>query len=190
MKWDVHGVFDDIALLKEQLESDKSDIPASNTHDTRKLARWIGLLTEILNKMEHIESILIPKLEKAFQYQFESKELVTLSFFRPSIKNLFSELKLYFDQKPSQKYLSDFETWLNLADAAETLALIGDSALGLAAAQLFWDSKIARIGNITQLRADLVSNENLAKTCDRLSLYEYRIHNEPTVQDVKDETIQ
>jgi len=128
-------------------------------------------------------------LEKTFQYQFESTELVKLIFFRPSVKSLFNELKMYFDQAESEKVL-DFETLSNLGEVAEVMALIGDSALGLAAAQLFWEPKIARIGNISERRAGLVSNENLAKACDRLSLYEYRIHNEPEVPEVKEETIQ
>lgn len=46
------------------------------------------------------------------------------------------------------------------------------------------------IVNKSKRRADLINNENLAKTCGRLSLYEYRINYEPTMQDVSDETLQ
>jgi len=65
-----------------------------------------------------------------------------------------------------------------LGEFGNVLALIGDAALDLAIIKFLWDSfdsSITTVGEITETRKEFVSNENLAKVCDRLNLYEYRL---------------
>ena len=53
--------------------------------------------------------------------------------------------------------------------------MIGDSILDMAVLENLWDSSMATKGNLTRQKQNLVSNSNLAKFCDELGLYEYRL---------------
>lgn len=189
LKWDIHGVFNDFEKLKDLLEDERNELPEESSKKRGKLERWLNELNDILNKLDYIEKILISSIEKAFQYRFNSPDLVKLIFFQPSVNNLFSELEIHLNQTQAKTINVDYNTLSNFAEAAKVLALIGDSALDLAVAQLFWESKIARAGNISQKRASLVSNENLAKACDRLNLYDHRIRREAPIPPTKDELV-
>ncbi|MFX1295267.1 MAG: ribonuclease III domain-containing protein [Promethearchaeota archaeon] len=190
LKWDIHNAFNDIIDLKLITKDEKSTIPETHTKKLVKIERWLTKLNYILNKIDAIEKELLPTIEAEFQYHFESLDLVKLSFFRPKIKNLFIELQLHLTQTQIGTIGIDFETLVNLGEAAEVIALIGDSALDLAAAQYFWEPKLSDAGNITKKRSQMVSNENLAKACDHLNLYAYAIPSMAANQFSKEETIE
>ena len=176
LKWDIYGAFDGIPDIKKVLEEELAQIPKEHSRKWAKVVRWLAQVTDVLKKLEYIEKILIPKIMDAFHYEFESPDLVKVIFFQPSIKKLFDELVIHFNANEI-KVGADFEVLCNIGEAAKVMALLGDSTLGLAAVQAYWEAKISRVGNISQKRAALVSNENLARTCERLDLYDYRIHD-------------
>ena len=70
---------------------------------------------------------------------------------------------------------------------AKTLALVGDAAISMAVLHHLWKPDVETVGHLTQKRSEIVSNENLSQMCDKLQLFEYRIHFDPPTQ-TKSET--
>ena len=189
LKWDIHGVFDQLKILKENVKEEIHNLSLEPTKIIKKFSKWLEDINDILNKIEYIDKVLINNIEKQFEFKFQSRDLIKLIFFQPSIKNLFDEINLHYKQNNKEIANINFASLSKLGDAARVMALIGDSAIGLASAQLFWDSQLSSIGTITEKRQNLVKNENLARTCDQLGLYQYRIHQDTNLERSKSKSI-
>jgi len=174
LKWNMAGTFDDLPVFVKQLNDHKSMLPENNKNDRKKIDNWISQIAAINEEIQNIKLKKIPFLEKKLQYTFNDPDLVVLTFIQPGIKNLFGELNKFY-KKAGIKY--DFETYLNLDQAAKVLALIGDAAIDLALAQVLWQPNISNVGILTKQRSEIASNENLAKVCDKWDLYPSRIPN-------------
>ncbi len=137
-------MFEDIGVLEKKLQVDIQEYPKQHQKKVHKLTKWLSQISDILQKLRAIETDLSPKIEEAFQYQFQSADLVKILFFQLSIQTVFKDLENYFEQSRVRN-LADFETLCHLPNAGQVLALLGDSALDLAVAQLFWESKKRRL---------------------------------------------
>lgn len=186
LKWNVKGLFDELPTIVKQLEYQKSILPEDHKKDKKKLTNWITQLNEINEETNNIKKNKIPLLEKEIQCTFNDPDLVVLTFIQPSVKNLFTELDKYY-QRAGLEY--DFGPYLNLDQAAKVLALIGDAAINLALVQVFWQPNISNVGQLTNQRSDVASNENLAKICDKWGLYESKIPNGHKKENAKKEKI-
>lgn len=186
LKWNVKGLFDELPTIVKQLEYQKSILPEDHKKDKKKLTNWITQLNKINEEIQNIKTNKIPLLEKGIQCTFNDPDLVVLTFIQPSAKNLFTELEKYY-QRVGLEY--DFGPYLNLDQAAKVLALIGDAAINLALVQVFWQPNISNVGQLTNQRSDVASNENLAKICDKWGLYESRIPNGHKKENAKKEKI-
>jgi ribonuclease-3 len=72
-----------------------------------------------------------------------------------------------------------FAELINLSEMSKVLALVGDAVISSAVLQHLWEPHLGDAGKITQRKAEIVSNEHMAKLCDKWGLYEYRIHFDP-----------
>jgi ribonuclease-3 len=68
---------------------------------------------------------------------------------------------------------------INLSEMAKVLALVGDAVISSAVLQHLWEPHLGDAGKITQKKAEIVSNNHMAKLCDKWKLYDYRIHFDP-----------
>jgi ribonuclease-3 len=146
----------------------------------RKTQKWSQQLSEVLDSLVQIRTELKPRLEKALSVAINDRELLQVAMFQPSTKNLFSELEVQFSMdKRSPLGKGDYEVLASLSEIAQSLALVGDAAISIAVLHHIWQPKAMDVGTLTQRRADIVSNEHLAKVCDSWGLYEQRIHFDP-----------
>jgi len=190
LKSNLSRVFQELSEIFNILKEDFSNISDKTTKKFKKLNRWLEILNNFLLKHENIQLNLKPSLEKKFSITFKNLNLITLALFRPSTKNIFTELSIYFQEEhPNFLNIERLEYMSNLGDIAEGLALLGDSALGLAVTHSLWKKGITDKGTITTEKAQMVQNLNLAKYCDDLDLYHNRIHMELNVNETKLETI-
>ncbi|WP_288069059.1 ribonuclease III domain-containing protein [Methanolobus sp.] len=174
LKWNIAGTFDEFPMFINQLNDQKKMLPDNNKNDRKKIDNWISQIDTINEEIQTIKLKKIPFLEKKLQYTFNDPDLVVLTFIQPGIRSLFGELSKFY-KKAGIDY--DFETDLNLDQAAKVLAFIGDAAIDLALAQVLWQPNISNVGKLTKQRSDIASNENLAKVCDKWDLYTSRIPN-------------
>lgn len=186
LKWNITGIFDDLPTIAKELEHQKTELPENNKNDRNKLNNWIKQINAINKEIQNIKTNKIPLLERNIQYTFNDHDLVILTLVQPGIKNLFGEVSKYY-QKAGIKY--DFESYLNLDQAAKVLAFIGDAAIDLAVAQILWQPNISNVGQLTKQRSNVASNENLAKICDKWNLYESRIPNSHKISQTNEEKI-
>ncbi len=70
---------------------------------------------------------------------------------------------------------SDLVLLSSSGETSKVLALLGDAALDLAIVETHWETSVDRVGDLTRKRSEFVKNENLAKICDHLKLYDYRL---------------
>lgn len=192
LKWNAIGLVRKTQMLRDYILKEKNSIPIDHTSKHVKRQGFLDELNHLLEQMEKIEKILIPKLESFFRFRFSTPELIMFALSRPSIRTIFDNLKNYFNNDPKRP-LNDDEM-IELAssgDAAEVLALIGDAALDLAIAQIFWDSALSNTGKITAKKKDIASNLNLAKFCDEWNLCGCRLNRFDVVstEEVKPKTI-
>jgi ribonuclease-3 len=146
----------------------------------RKTKKWSQQLSEVIDSLVKIQTELKPRLEKALGVSIKNKELLQVAMFQPSTKNLFSELQVQLTMdKRSPLGKEDYEVLVSLSEIAQSLALVGDAAISIAVLHYIWQPKAMDVGTLTQRRADIVSNEHLAKVCDSWRLYEQRIHFDP-----------
>ena len=163
------------AIHKTQRETAKN-----NTRLLTKFDKWLLELRSIQEILRRIREVLVPYLEKTLETHFEHIELFQMAMFQPSTKNLFLELETqYHGSETSPLDSEGFAELINLSEMAQVLALIGDAVVSSAVLQHLWKPRAADAGRITQRKADIVSNENMAKLCDKWGLYEYRIHFDP-----------
>lgn len=192
LKWNAIGLVKKTQMLRNYIQNEKNNIPADHTSKHGKLQGYLNELNHLLERMEKIEKIIIPKLEQLFRLKFTTPELIMFALSRPSIRNIFEHLNKHF-KNDSNPPLNE-EKLIELAssgDAAEVLTLLGDSALDLAIVQLLWDSSLSKTGNLTIKRQEVVSNQNLAKSCDEWGLYSCRLNRSKVIaeEDTKQETI-
>ena len=192
LKWNAIGLGKKTQMLRNYIQNEKNKIPDDHTSKHGKMHGYLNELNHLLERMEKIEKIIIPKLEQLFRLKFTTPELIMFALSRPSIRNIFDDLNKHF-KNDSNPPLSE-EELIELAssgDAAEVLALLGDAALDLAIVQLLWDSSLSKTGNLTTKRQKVVSNQNLAKSCDEWGLYSCRLNRSKDIseEDTKQETI-
>ena len=192
LKWNAIGLVKKTQILHDYLQNEKNNVPVDHTSKSSKLIGYLTELNHLLEKMEKIEIIIIPKLEKLFRLKFTTPELVLFAFSRPSIRNIFDDLSKHFrndENAPlNEKELMELAS---SGDAADVLALLGDAALDLAIIQLLWDSSLSKTGNLTVKRQEVVSNQNLAKSCDEWGLFTCRLNRlrSSIEEDAKQDTI-
>lgn len=192
LKWNAIGLVRKSQILYNTISEEKANLPSSHSKLHRKLQGFLEELTNLLQTMEKIQLELIPKLESVFRLEFKTPELVMLALARPSIRNIYEDLETHF--KPQLNNPLKPEEYKELAasgDAANVLALIGDSVLDLGIVQLLWDSSLSTVGKLAKQRANTVANENLAKFCDKWDLYNYRLKRQKilTENNAKEETV-
>ncbi|GAH46780.1 unnamed protein product [marine sediment metagenome] len=180
-------------MLKGFIEREKNDVPIDHTKKRATLSGFLVELNHILEQMEKIKKIIIPKLENLFRLTFPTPEMVMFALARPSIRNIFEDLNTHF-KDDGNRPLSE-EELIELAssgDAAVVLALIGDAALDLAIVQILWDSSLSKTGALTTKRKKVASNKNLAIYCDEWGLYSCRLNRLQAnpMDDPKTETIE
>lgn len=192
LKWNAIGLARKTQSLRDYNQNEKDEIPVDHTSKHAKRQRYLDELDHLLERMEKIEKILIPKLEAIFRLKFTTPELIMFALSRPSIRNIFEDLSTHFNND-SNRPLKE-EELMELAssgDAAEVLALIGDSALDLTIVQLLWDSSLSNTGKLTEKRKEVASNLNLSKYCDQWELYKCQLNRfkSSEYEDIKPETI-
>jgi len=193
LKWNAVGLVKKTKQLKGYIEREKDGLPEGHTKKIGKLNGYLSELNFLLEQMEKIKKMIIPKLEDLFHLQFPTPEMIMLALARPSIRNIFEFLDIHFRDDPNRP-LSE-EEMAELAssgDAAVVLALIGDAVLDLAIIQTLWDSSLSKTGELTTKRKKVVANKNLAIYCDEWGLYSSRLHRLQAVPDekTKNETIE
>ncbi len=193
LQWNIRGVFDKLWLLKEELERILSIVPQETIKESeknrkiRKINRWIGQLNEIHKNVEYIKTVKMGQVEKSLNYQFSTPDLFVLSLVQPSFKNIFNDLKTSaFDSEIKSLSDNDFEEFQHMDEAAKVLALIGDAVIDIALVQILWVPNLSNVGTLTKGRAEIASNKNLARLCDKLGLYDCRLHLDPPAPDIKD----
>jgi len=177
LKWNAIGLVKKTGMLKDYIEREKINVPIDHTKKRATLSGFLVELNHILEQMEKIKKIIIPKLENLFRLTFPTPEMVMFALARPSIRNIFEDLSTHF-KEDANRPLSE-EELIELAssgDAAVVLALIGDAALDLAIVQILWDSSLSKTGELTTKRKKVASNKNLAIYCEEWGLYSCRLN--------------
>ena len=177
LKWNAIGLVKKTRMLKDYIEREKNDVPIDHTKKRATLSGYLVELNHILEQMEKIKKIIIPKLENLFRLTFPTPELVMFALAHPSIRNIFEDLNTHF-KDDANRPLNE-EELIELAssgDAAVVLALIGDAALDLAIVQILWDSSLSKTGDLTTKRKKVASNKNLAIYCEEWGLYSCRLN--------------
>ena len=193
LKWNAIGMVKKTKILKKYIEQEQRDIHIDHKKKIAVVSRFLIELNHLIEQMEKIEKILIPKLELLFRLTFPTPEMVIFALARPSIRNIFEDLNTHFKDDVNRPLSK--EELMELAssgDAAVVLALIGDAALDLAIVQILWDSSLSKTGELTTKRKNVVSNNNLAIYCDEWGLYSCRLHRLQAnpMEDAKTETIE
>ncbi|MFW9768679.1 MAG: ribonuclease III domain-containing protein [Candidatus Thorarchaeota archaeon] len=180
LSWEPIQLMKRMDLLAETVEQTRINTSKNNTRLLNKLEKWKQDITYIQDSLKRIEKMLVPKLEKILKIGFRNKELFQVAMFQPSTKNLFLELKTQYRRTDYDPLGSDrFAEMINLSEMAKVLALVGDAVISSAVLQHLWEPHLGDAGKITQKKAKIVSNNHMAKLCDKWKLYNYRIHFDP-----------
>lgn len=180
LSWEEIGLETTLKDLANIVRDVEASTPPQNTRMLRKTKKWSQQLSEVIDSLVQIRTELKPQLEKALGVSIRGQELLQVAMFQPSTKNLFSELQIQLSlDKRSPLDEEDYEVLVFLSEIAQSLALVGDAAISIAVLHHIWQPKATDVGTLTQRRADIVSNEHLAKVCDSWGLYEQRIHFDP-----------
>ncbi len=169
-----------LKLLVATVRSTQQETPDNNSRLLTKLERWLQDMEYIQTILEKVRKDLVPQLEKVLDLEFVDYELIQVAMFQPSAKNIFMELETqYLGSHTDSLGEEEFAMMINLSEMAKVLALIGDAVISSAVIQHLWEEHLGDAGKITQRKAEIVSNENMARLCDKWGLYEYRIHFDP-----------
>ena len=180
LSWEPIGLEKTLKQLANIVEDVEATTPSNSARMLCKTMRWSQQLSEIIDSLSKIQTKLKPRLETALGVSIKDEELLQIAMFQPSTKNLFSELQVQLAMdKRSPLEREDYEVLVSLSEIAQSLALVGDAAISIAVLHHIWQPKATDVGTLTQRRADIVSNEHLAKICDAWGLYEQRIHFDP-----------
>ncbi|MHA1959103.1 MAG: ribonuclease III domain-containing protein [Candidatus Thorarchaeota archaeon] len=134
----------------------------------------------IRSAVDKVTNDLQPEVQNILGLIIEETELFQIVMFQPSTKNLFLEIKTQYltdSALPLTERQMDF--LISISELAKVIALVGDGAISMAVLHQLWSPESDKVGGMTQRRAEAVSNENLARVCDRWKLYEHRIHFDP-----------
>ncbi|MGY5853642.1 MAG: ribonuclease III domain-containing protein [Candidatus Thorarchaeota archaeon] len=178
--WEHIGIEKKIQLLLDAITRTEATTPSQNTRLLGKLKKWRENLEYIVRSITRIQGSLSQSLEIILDTSFSENEMLVVSMFQPSTKNIFSELKThYLAEKKSPLTKDAFQVLIDLSEMGQAIALVGDAAISLAVLHYLWRIEDVNVGDLTQERADLVSNENMTQVCDDWSLYDHRIHFDP-----------
>lgn len=190
LKSNLSRVFQELSEIFDIIKEDLLNISDKTSKKSKKLNKWLDMINNFLLKHENIQLNLKTSLEKKFSIKFKNSDLITLALFRPSTKNVFTELSIYFQEEhPNFLNIEKLVYMSNLGDIAEGLATLGDRALDLAVLHTLWEEGITDKGTLSLEKEQIVENPNLAIYCDDLDLYTNRIHMEKNVNETKPETI-
>ena len=180
LSWSPLNIEDRLELLSETVQNSQIQTPKNNTRLLTKLDRWRQEIESVQESLRRIREELVPDLERTLKLGFEHKELFQVAMFQPSTKNLFMELETQYHRSKNSPLDSEgYAELINLSEMAKVLALVGDAVISSAVLQHLWEPHLGDAGKITQKKAEIVSNEHMAKLCDKWGLYEYRIHFDP-----------
>ena len=180
LSWKPIKVMSRMETLAEIVQQTRINTATNNTRLLSKLERWQQDIKYIQECLERIEKKLVPKLEKILKIEFQNKELFQVAMFQPSTKNLFLELKTQYRGSADDPLgVEGFAEMINLSEMAKVIALVGDAVISSAVLQHLWEPHLGDAGKITQKKAKIVSNNHMAKLCDKWKLYDYRIHFDP-----------
>jgi len=182
LEWNDVNLEEKLRALVAAVSKTVNETPPQNTRLLRKAERWMYQLSSILEGVVQIRENLAPKLEKELGVSLGQNELLQVAMFQPSTKNLFMEVETHFRRSKGNPLGKDgFIDLLALSDMSQVIALVGDAAISMAVLHHLWKPTTADAGTLTQNRADIVSNQNLAKVCDNWNIYEHRIHFDPGI---------
>jgi|GEM_PF-2722830 len=192
LTWNAIGFESKTKLLLEHAHNELSSLSEEPTKKREKVQGLIDELDNIYTSIGRIKDELIPKLESIFRVKFKTPELILLALSRPSLRVIFDNLEKRNALLPSNPLRpEEYADLKSVGDAGDALALIGDAILSLAIVELFWDTSLSTVGDLTKKRASIASNQNLAKICDQWGLMDYRIKRLPvqTENDTKQDRI-
>ena len=174
---DIEGRLESLVKAVRDIQK---NTPKNNTRLLTKSERWLEDLSLIQEKLQEIRKELLPKLESILGIEFKNMELLQVAMFQPSTKNIFLELEIQYRRSSNSPLgLDMFEKMINLSEMSKVVALVGDAVISSAVLQHLWKPHLGNAGTITQRKAEIVSNENMARLCDEWGLYQYRIHFDP-----------
>lgn len=179
--WTPVNIEEKLEQLLRAIERTRSNTPENNTRLLNKINRWRSQIEEIATRIQYIRDELAPDLEKILDLKIRNKEFLLTAMFQPSTKNLFLEIAAEYKREDDPIGADDFEHLVSLSEAAKVIALLGDAAVSMAVLYHLWQPNVVDVGKLTQSKADIVSNENMANLCDQWGLYEHRIHFDPAV---------
>ncbi len=171
-----------VERINELLDFVNMTLPTLS-HETRvwsKFSKWSSQLQSIHSAISEALNTLLPQLENALSLSLENKEAFLTVLFQPSTRNLFLEIDTHFKEQGHYVLSPEVMKHLSsLSDIAKIIALVGDAVIDMAVLHYLWSPLIDDVGVITQQRAEVVSNENMARLCDEWRLFEHRIHFDP-----------
>ncbi|MHA2046220.1 MAG: ribonuclease III domain-containing protein [Candidatus Thorarchaeota archaeon] len=163
LSWKPIQLVNRLDTLTKTVQMTRDNTPKTNTRLHHKLDRWEEDIGDIQDSIKRIENELVPRLEKILDIKFRNSELFLVAMFQPN--------------DPLGQ--DGFAEMINLSEMSKVLALIGDAVISSAVLQHLWEPHLGDAGKITQKKAEIVSNNHMAKLCDEWKLYEYRIHFDP-----------
>ncbi|MHA2358973.1 MAG: ribonuclease III domain-containing protein [Candidatus Thorarchaeota archaeon] len=180
LSWKPIQLVNRMDTLSKTVQTTRKNTPRNNTRLVKKLDRWLHDIKYIQKCFQRIEDTLIPMLQDILNVKFQSTELFLVAMFQPSTKNIFLELETQYRHSDDDPLGQDgFAEMINLSEMGQVLALVGDAVISSAVLQHLWEPHLGDAGKITQRKAEIVSNEHMAKLCDKWNLYDYRIHFDP-----------
>lgn len=180
-KWTPVNIDEKMNRLLESIERTHAHTSKNKTRLLNKIDRWKTQIEEVISRIQYIKKELIPNMEKILGVKIRNKELFVTAMFQPSTKNLFLEINAGYKGKDSPIDNMAFEDLISLSEVAKVIALLGDAAISMAVLYHLWQPSVVDVGRLTQDKAEIVSNENLANLCDKWGLYENRIHFDPEI---------
>jgi dsRNA-specific ribonuclease len=183
LRWEDLNLVKRLTSLKQMVNKEFSSTPSLHTRHLSKLKRWQKQLKKIISRVNMIKNSLGPRLEKILGLPMKESELLLAAMFQPSTKNLFLELETEFCGKGLNEVGKEgFDTLASLSEMSKVLALIGDAAISLGVIHFLWQPRSVDSGHLTQRRAEIVSNDHMARVCDKWGLYKHRIHFDPPTE--------
>lgn len=191
LSWNIHGLYENLDEILGVLKGRSMEIPENHKKEKRKVSKWIHEVEYFRDRVNYLMKEKMVEIEKEISHKFETPELFPLAFIQPSTSNLFREIEIYFGNNNTSKIrpgvLSDL---YNLGEAEKVLAFIGDAAIDIVLVQILWEPNISRVGELSLKKAELASNRNMARLCDKWDLYDNRIHlDPPTALESKEDAI-
>ncbi|KUG19425.1 MAG: hypothetical protein KO206_04040 [Methanomicrobiaceae archaeon] len=168
-------------LLRQGVAAGCAANPVTGRRERKKIEGWIRDLDSMQKKIGAIQGGIRHAIERDLGYRLNDPEMLAIAMFQQSTRNLFDEIRLHAQGSGgcglSEEELRELAA---LPEAAKVLAWIGDAALKIGLLPEIWNPSMAEVGFLTERRKAYDRNANLAHLCDRWSLYEHRIHFDPS----------